>query len=136
MKIDKNEFEAFLSSNEIMIIEDNIAKNANCKIFREKKELLVSLTIKSIEDSNITINEIKDLLLNKKTEIINLAKFFLLEENINSLSFGVSITYTIYLFYLDNKSNNELENYIKRRRIPNVNEVLNQLKFAYSKIHE
>jgi hypothetical protein len=136
MAISVKDVEQVLSKMDVIEIENEIAKNANCKVIRENASVLMSLTLKNIETSGLELKDIENLLINHRDEVIRFADLFLQEEKLNALGLGISFTYAIYLIYLRNKSEEDLLNYLRRRKIPQAKKVCEQLQNSFAKLRK
>lgn len=122
-----SELEGLLSSSCLHQIENSIANKKNCDIYKDDLSLLTEFKKKEVDASMLSLNEIEKFLENNKEKVINFGLKFLENINPQSLGIGIAISYSIYLIYLKEKSEKELLEYLKRRRIPNPQKLLEQL---------
>lgn len=126
----KNKITALLKSDDVISIENRIAEQKKCTIYKEDLPMLVGFLIDEVHQSELSIEELSSFIKSNKDNITKFAISFLDGQSPKSLSTGIAITYSIYLIYLKRKGDESLEAYIKRRRIPNANKFLLQLKKA------
>lgn len=131
----KNNIMVLLTSESVMQIENKIAEQKKCKIYKEDLPFLVNLIVEEVNQSEIPIKELEYFINNNQDKIIEFAFYFLDGQLPNSLSTGIAITYSIYLIYLKDKGDKSLEDYIKKRRIPNSLKFVAHLKKIKDKIN-
>ena len=128
MRVDSNKINLLLNDLNLIDIEDAIAKNKNCIIYREDLPLLCNLLKGEIETSQLSLEHIEKFIRNNAVAIIDFALSLLNKEHPKSLSAGIAISYSIYMIYIKEKTNIELLNYLKARRIPNAEKLFEQLQ--------
>lgn len=129
-ELSKKEVTNLLKSDSVINIENAIAEQKECEIYKDDLPLLLNFINDEITQSELSIAELKSFINNNSDKVIAFAINFLADQSPKSLSTGIAITYSIYLIYLEYKGNQLLEAYIKRRRIPNAKKFLLQLKKA------
>jgi hypothetical protein len=133
----------FVSSAAVRQVEDEIAGETGATVCRDNLSIFANLLCQEIEASGIALNEIRRLTVDDRQELVRLTVRVLRadtgqredadprEREPEQLAAGFVISYAIYLHYLMNKSRDELERYLKQRRIPKPEECARQLADAY-----
>ncbi len=111
----KSKIIALLKSNDVISIENRIAEQKKCAIYKEDLPLLVGFMIDELHQSELSIEELCSFIKSNKDSIIAFAISFLDGQSPKSLSAGIAITYSIYLIYLEHKGDESLEAYINRK---------------------
>ena len=126
----------FVCSKEIKKIEKKIADYFTIDIYKENFTILLNLLKKEIEQSNLQIDIIMNYFKNNIDLIYSFGINFLgqQKQKINTLSIGFSISYAIYLYYLEKYNESELIAYLNRRKIPKANNFAKELIRIYSYI--
>lgn len=135
-RIIEKEITNLLKSDSVIDIENAIAKQMGCNIYKDDLPLLLNFINDEIIQSELSIEELKIFINNNGGKVIAFAVSFLANQSPKSLSTGIALTYSIYLIYLEYKSDELVEAYIKRRRIPNAKRFLLQLKKAKDALSE
>jgi hypothetical protein len=125
-----DEIISLLKTDIVVGIENKIAEQKKCTIYKEDLPLLVGFMVDEVDQSELSVEELSRFIKSNSVEITAFAISFLDGQLPKSLSTGIAITYAIYLLYLKHKGDEMLELYIKRRRIPNAKMFLLQLKKA------
>jgi len=136
--ININKIEKILNSPNLQQIEDTIANKLGCGLYKDNISLLAGFLKEEIDASMLSLYDIEYFMINHSQEVIEFGLKFLGKSKLQSLSAGIAITYSIYLIYLKNKDERELMEYLKRRRIPKPQKLLEQLytirkEMGYSK---
>lgn len=134
MEVGTDQVLAFFNNPRVVEIENAIAEYKKCKIYKENTLLLATFQKKEIEESQLNIGQIEGFIENNSKLIVEFSKLFLEKHPVESLSCGVAISYAIYMIYLTGKTEKLLEEYIKRRRIPNRKNVLKHLMSIKAKM--
>lgn len=122
-----SELEGFLSGSSLQLIESSIADKISCDLYKDNISLLTGFIKEEVDASMLSIKVIDSFLDNNPEEVINFGLKFLGKTKPQSLSTGIAITYSIYLIYLKEKDEKELLEYLKKRRIPKPQKLLEQL---------
>lgn len=125
--VNVNEVIALLSNSNLQQIECDIADKMSCEIYKDNIHLLAGFIKDEVDSSMLSIRDIESFIDNNSKEIIDFALRFLGKSKIQSLSIGIAITYSVYLIYLKDKGAKEILEYLKRRRIPKPQKLLEQL---------
>lgn len=128
MTFNMKDIEKFLNSSSSQEIEQSIAEKLNCKIYSENLPFFMNLIKDEIDASGIDLSEIESFIEVNKHQIIEFGVKYLRKYKPKFLAIGISITYSIYLIYLQNKSEEELLFYLDRRRLPKPKQVLKELQ--------
>ncbi len=131
---DRDNIEAFLKTEIVLNIENEIAKRIESDIYRENLPLLAGFVEEEIKASDMDFKGLKRFVTENQLEITEFGFNFLNGSKINSLSSGIVITYTIYLIYLKEKEESELLKYLKRRRMLNPQNILKKLLIVKDKM--
>ena len=126
--------EALLNNKILSKIEIEIAEIKKCEIYKDNLPLLVKLIKDEIDSSKLSIDKIKNFIESNSKAIINFGQLLLDKSNPKSLSIGISISYSIYMIYLKEKEEEELLEYLKRRKIPGAQKFLEELKLIEKKL--
>ena len=121
------ELERLLNSTSLQQIENSIVDKIGCDLYGDDLSILVGFLKEEVDSSMLSIKEIEIFLENNLRLVSNFAIKFLEKFNPQSLSKGIAITYSIYLIYLIEKDQIALIEYLKRRRIPKWQKLLEQL---------
>jgi len=122
-----DDVETLFNSGTLTQIETTICGVLGCSLYKDNRPLLVGFAKKEIEASQLNIADIKKFIEDSPNVIIEFGKQILGNSKPESLTIGIAISYSIYLIYLQHKSENELLEYLKRRRIPQPQKFLDQL---------
>lgn len=136
--ININKIENILNSTNLQQIEDSIANKLGCGLYKDNISLLAGFLKEEIEASMLSLYDIEYFMTNHSKEVIDFGLKFLGKSKLQNLSTGIAITYSIYLIYLNDKDERELLEYLKKRRIPKPQKLLEQLctikkEMGYSK---
>jgi hypothetical protein len=119
--------EKILRNTQTVEIENSIAKQVGCDIYKDDLSLMAGFIKEEVENSQLSADKIEGYINKNKEVIITFGVNFLEKSKPESLSTGIAITYSIYLIYLKEKDEKELLEYLKRRRIPKPQKLLEQL---------
>lgn len=119
--------EKILRNPQTVEIENSIAKQVGCDIYKDDLLLMARFIKEEIENSQLSADRIEGYINKNKEVIITFGVNFLEKSKPESLSAGIAITYSIYLIYLKEKDEKELLEYLQRRRIPKPQKLLEQL---------
>jgi hypothetical protein len=143
MPVSPKDVAALLSSSALEHVENQIAAAVGLPICREDVSLFASLLKQEIDASGIEVNELVDLLSGSRELLVAFGTRLLhgeeqprdtaAAEN-EGLACGFGITYAIYLHYLSNKSQQDLVQYVKVRRIPQAKKFAERLKKTYDAV--
>lgn len=127
MKEEINKIETLFHDASLNDIEKVIAETTNCNLYRENLSLLAKFTVDEIDASGLAISQIEDLIKHQPKKIIEFGQSYLKKFNPKTLSTGIAISYSIFIIYLEDKSEKELLEYLQRRRIPSPKNILEKL---------
>ncbi len=119
--------EKILRNTQTVEIENSIANQVGCDIYKDNLPLLAGFIKEEVENSQLSADKIEGYINENKESIITFGVNFLEKSKPESLSTGIAITYSIYLIYLKEKDEKEFLEYLKRRRIPKPKKLLEQL---------
>lgn len=125
--VNVRDLEELLSSSSLQQIESTIAAEMSCDLYKDNISLLTGFIKEEVDASMLSVKDIESFLDNNPEEIIDFGLKFLGKSKPQSLSTGIAITYSVYLIYLRDKDEKELLEYLKKRRIPKPQKVLEQL---------
>jgi hypothetical protein len=125
--VNKSEIEVLLVSKSLKQIESAITDRIGCDLYKDNFTLLTGFIKEEVDASMLPLNVIETFIENNPEVIVNFSGKFLENSKPLSLSTGIAITYSVYLIYLKEKDKNDLLEYLKRRRIPKPNMLLEQL---------
>lgn len=128
------DIERIINSENLTEIENAIAKEQNCKVYKDNIQLLIGFIKKEVEICDFSLTQIENYLKNNSNQIINFSRIFLEKSNVSTLSIGISISYSIYLLYLKNKTEDNLLSFIKNRRIPQAKKLVKELLLVKSSL--
>lgn len=109
---------SFINSDSVKEVDQMVAEKAKCRIYDEDREIIIPFYESEIKDSELSIEYINRFIIENNCTIAEFGNELLKNAKERSLSFGVSISYAIYLIYLKEKASADLTNYLIRRRIP------------------
>lgn len=121
------EIEELLNSPSLQKIENTIADKMNCDLYKDNISLLSGFIKEEVDVSLLSIEDIESFIDNHIGKVIDFGLKFLVNSKPQSLSTGIAITYSIYLIYLKGKGEKELLEFLKKRRIPKPQKLLQQL---------
>lgn len=122
-----NDLESLLATSSLQQVERAIADKMNCDLYKDNVSLLTRFIKEEVDASMLSILDIESLIKNQSEEVIDFGQMFLDKYKPQSLSIGIAITYSVYLIYLKEKDEKELLEYLKKRRIPKSQKLLEQL---------
>lgn len=122
-----SELEGLLNSSNLQQIESTIANKMNCNLYKDKISLLTGFIKEEVDVSMLSIKDIKNFIDNHSDEVIDFGLKFLRNSKPQILSTGMAITYTIYLIYLKGKDEKKMLEYLRKRRIPKPQKLLEQI---------
>lgn len=122
-----SEIEILLGSSGLQRIENAIADKLNCDLYKEDFSLLTGFIKEEVDASLLSIQDIGNFIDNYSDEVIDFGVEFLGDIKPQILTIGIAITYSVYMIYLKWKDEKELLEYLKRRRIPKPQKLLDQL---------
>lgn len=125
--VNVNELEELLRSSSLQQIESTIADEMSCDLYKDNISLLTGFIKEEVDTSMLSIKDIESFIDNHPEEVIDFGLKFLEKSKPQSLSTGIAITYSIYLIYLKDKDEKKLLEYLKKRRIPKPQKLLEQL---------
>lgn len=125
--VNRNEIETILNSSKLQQIEGIITDKLSCSLYKHNISLLTGFIKEEVDVSMLSLYDIEYFMNNHSKEVIDFSLKFLGKSNIQSLSTGIAITYSIYLIYLRDKDEKALLEYLKKRRIPKPQKLLEQL---------
>ncbi|MFP4544916.1 MAG: hypothetical protein ACLFQU_11840 [Candidatus Kapaibacterium sp.] len=127
MEISIRKIKRILVNSQTVEIENTIANEVGCDIYKDDVSILLELIVKEIKCSGLSIKKIENYIYENKEIIISFGIKLIGNRSPEFLSTGIAITYSIYLIYLEEKSEKQLLEYIRKRRIPNAESFLKQL---------
>lgn len=114
-------------------IEHEIATKVNSSV--DYSPMLINVCEKEISDSNLSIEKIENYIIAEKDLVISFGVKLLIQNGSpQNIGHGVSVTYAIYLIYLDEHKEKLLE-YIQKRRIPKPKKVVAELIEIRDSLH-
>lgn len=125
--VNVSELEELLSSSSLQQIESTIADEIGCDLYKDNISLLTGFIKEEVDASMLSVKDIGNFIDNHSGEVIDFGLKFLGKSKPQSLSTGIAITYSIYLIYLKDKDEKKLLEYLKKRRIPKPQKLLEQL---------
>jgi hypothetical protein len=128
MPVELNEISNLLNSDSLNRIETRISEKLGISIYKDDLPILTELIKKEIDSSGFSIDHISKFINDDEDAIVNFGFLLLKDKSTQMLSIGVSITYAIYLIFLQNKDDSSFEEYLVRRGIPDSKKVLKQIK--------
>jgi hypothetical protein len=126
--VNTHDVKALLESPSLQQIEVAIAAKMDCSIYKDNMDILIGFIQAEIDSSMLSIDDIKDYIVNHSDEIVEFGQLLLGKAKPERLSIGIAISYSVYMIYLKEKGEQELLEYIRRRRIPKAQKVLEQLQ--------
>ena len=123
-----NEVETLLKSDSLNRVESLISKKVGASIYKDDLPILIGIIKKEIDCSEISVGEISRFIVGNEKIIIDFGCLLLERRAVQMLSIGISITYAIYLIFLQKKNDTLLKEYLKKRRMPDAILFFNQLK--------
>lgn len=125
--IEKIELVKILASHNLNWIEKTIAEKIPCRLYKDNSDILIRFMQEEIDLSYISLSEIVNYIDKNSSTIVEFGVRFLRLYNPEMISIGIAITYSIYLIYLEEKGYSELLEFLKRRRIPQPENLATQI---------
>lgn len=124
-----------MESKLCMQVDKKLLNAVEASLYQEDAPILARILTKEINSSVFSLSQIESYIRNNEEKIVNFG--IELTRGIKNLVFppGISITYTIYLLYLESKDDNEFLSYLKQKNIQNQKTFLKELKDVYRSLN-
>ena len=127
MECNLEELKKLTESPGIITLENAIAAKMGFSIYKGNYDKLLQLLKNEVEESGLELNKLERFISDHPGRMEEFTQLFLEKEDIKDMGFGFSLSYSIYLVYLIEKTQEELKTYLVRRRFPQAQMVVKQL---------
>ena len=125
--VNQTKIKALLETSVLQQLEDSVAGRLKCNIYKEDSANFIKFIKDEIEASNLSLQEIETIIMNYPDKIIHFSDLLWGKSTPKRLAPGISIKYSIYLIFLEKGNKMNLLEYLKKRRIPKPQALLEQL---------
>jgi len=125
MQFELNELIGLVNGPGFENIENSIAEKKNFTIYKGNFDKQIESLKKEINNSGLKLEKIEQFISTQPLKIEEFLTLFLKDPKM--LGIGFSIKYAIYLIYLIEKTEDDLNTFIGLQRIPQAKKVVKQL---------